>query len=82
MLLGMRFARLGRMMGRVSHMALSDLGMVPGLFMIAGLISFGRFLVVVRRGLVMRCGRFVMLGGLGLRGHIYLRQVVSIIPCY
>lgn len=65
----MCLASLGRMLGRMSHMAVSNLRMVPGLFMIAGFMSFSGFLVVPRCDLVMRCGRFVMLRSLRLRSQ-------------
>jgi hypothetical protein len=72
MLFGMGLAGLAAMMGRMSRMAMSDLRMMRRLFVIAALMRFGSFLMVLRRGLVMRCGRSVMFGGLRLGRHLYL----------
>ncbi len=49
------------MVGRVQMMAVSDLAVVRGFFMIAGLVMLGRFAMVLGRMLVVICSVLVML---------------------
>jgi hypothetical protein len=56
-LIGVVLAGLFGMMGSVHRMSLCDVGVVPGLFVIARFVVFGRFPVM--------CGRlFMMMRGL------------------
>ena len=57
MLIGVVLAGLFGMMGSVHRMSVCDVGVVPGLFVIARFVVFGRFPVM--------CGRlFMMMRGL------------------
>jgi hypothetical protein len=58
--LGMQFRRLMVMLGGPQMMPVRDLGMVRGLFVIAGLVMFGGFTVVLGGVVVMVRGMFVM----------------------
>lgn len=79
MMLGMVDARLIRMLMGVQLVAMRDMRMVRGLFMVAGFVMAGRFVVVLG-------GLFVVLGGLAMMfsafvscRHIHvLREVITL----
>lgn len=76
MLLGVLLAGLGRMMGRVRHVAMCYLRVMPSRLVMSRLMSPGRLLVVMRsRFVVSRCQR-VVLRSLRFRRHDTLR-----VPC-
>jgi len=59
--------RLFGVMGRVDEVPLRNVGVVPGLLVVAGLVMLGRHAVVLGGVLVMFGGFTVMLSG--LLGH-------------
>jgi hypothetical protein len=61
MLLGVQLRGVLMVLGGVQRMAVRDLGMVRGLFVMTGLMVFGGFAMVFGRVLVMVRGVFVML---------------------
>lgn len=79
MMLGMVDARLIRMLMGVQLVAMRDMRMVRGLFVVAGFVMAGRFVVVLG-------GLFMMLGGLAMMfsafvscRHIHvLREVITL----
>jgi hypothetical protein len=59
----MLLARCGHVIGRMAHLAMCHVGMVPGGLMVASLMLIGGFLVMIpgcmaatRRGLMVLCG--------------------------
>lgn len=61
MFFGVQFRCFFVMLGGMHVMAMSDLGMVRGLFVIAGLVVLGGFTMVLGRMLVVMRGVFVVL---------------------
>ena len=54
---------------RMHSMGMGGMGVMPGLFVMAGCVMLGGFLVVMRRVLVMLCCGFVMFF-MFVRAHI------------
>jgi hypothetical protein len=66
-----RRLRLVPMMGRMQSMRVGDVGVMPGLLMIAGFIVLGRFAMMMRGALVVIGGGLVVLATLvRLRAHV------------
>jgi hypothetical protein len=68
-MLGMQLARLVGMVLGMQVVGPRDIGMVGGLLVVAGRVSFGGGVVVSRGALVVGCGVLVMLD-LVLVGHV------------
>jgi hypothetical protein len=67
------FRGLVAMMGRMQSMRMRDMGVMPGLLVIAFVVVFGRFTMMVRGSLMMlRCGLVVAAALVRLRAHVAL----------
>jgi len=65
-------------MHRVQTVAVSDVGVVSRLFMVAGLVVPGCLAVVLGRILMMLCRRIVMIDTFVVLGHALLLLVVDV----
>jgi hypothetical protein len=72
MLLSMLLARCGHVIGRMAHLAMRHMGMVPGGFVVAGFMLFGGFLVVIPSCMAATRRGLMVLFGLPISCHIGL----------
>jgi hypothetical protein len=71
MILGVVFCGLVAVVRRMQSMRVGDVGVMPGLLMIAGFIVLGRFAMMMRGALVVIGGGLVVLATLvRLRAHV------------
>ena len=79
MLLSVVFRRLMPVMGRMQSMRVRYMCVMASFLVIARLVVFGRFAMMVRRGLMMFGRDFMMTAALvGLRAHIDLLSLKCI----